>query len=665
MRQTLLVGWIAFVLLAIAASPAHFWLDSGELGAAGFELGVMHPPGTPGYALLLRLVAALPIGSIGFRLSLASSVLGAIAVALVHAILVRREAEGWVAWGACAWVLAGWTFARHGRVVEIYALGAVLLLVAIWGFDPHRRGSVSTQSRRAIGLLAAVWGAWAFGDLRLALVPAVGVGWWIALRNGQPWARWAPLLVVMTSAVAMALPMASARSPIHDWGAPRTWDAFLDHVFARTIRTAFREEIWPASWPMWGLNARALGRQLLEDLGPLGPLAGAVALLGLWRGASRDRASALAALGLTWVAGIEVLYAVGINPMGIEDRQTGLVLAPLAALAVGDGMRRAFEARPRWRFAVGPLCWIVLCVPPLASSVPDALQTRSWGPHAWVRATLAQLPTGSLVLTQSDDLSAGLGMAQTLEGARPDVIVLVAQHLDRPAPPRGDAARSALWRAAARGKDEAERIEAVIEAHRGPVAVEAPTHGVFGGVAFWSQYGDLPLRIRDPQDRVPIAQSPQEAARRWLSRLDGPDDRKRLAIALANDARARVRQGENLETAVRSLRLVVDTVRPEHASAWVTLAALADRRGETGAAVEMTRYALRLEPGRAVAMTNLALYLSRDPSTFPEALQWAQRAIALRPHDPGGWQRLAQLREQAGDAEGARAAAQRAKELAP
>ena len=37
----------------------------------------------------------------------------------------------------------------------------------------------------------------------------------------------------------------------------------------------------------------------------------------------------------------------------------------------------------------------------------DQAVTRSWAPHAWTTAALAQLPPGTLLLTQSDDLSAG------------------------------------------------------------------------------------------------------------------------------------------------------------------------------------------------------------------------------------------------------------------
>lgn len=270
---------------------------------------------------------------------------------------------------------------------------------------------------------------------------------------------------------------------------------------------------------------------------------------------------------------------------------------------------------------------------------------------------LAQLPVGSLVLVQSDDLASGTVAAAMLEGARPDVVVLVGQHLHRPITgARADERKLALGRAAAQARTEQGRIEAVIAAHAGPVAVESPGTGVFADVAFWTSQGEWPVRIRDAAGRVPPSTDAEASMEAWLSRLPSDEDRKRLAVAMANDARARVRFEHAPGLAQHLLELVVRGVRPDHASAWVALAALRHAHGDTARAIAMTRHALALEPGRAAAMTNLALYLGLDPATFPEALEWAQRAIALRPHDPAGWARLADLRARAGDAQGAAAA---------
>ncbi|MCA9656285.1 MAG: DUF2723 domain-containing protein [Myxococcales bacterium] len=672
MRAPLLVGWLAFALLAWGASPSHFWLDSGEIGAAGLDLGVAHPPGAPGLLPLLRLATLLPLGSLGFRMALVSAALGAVAVGLVVAMLQRRGA-GWALSSIMGlWVLSGLTFGRQARVVEIYALAAVLLLVTLWGLDPVVDGERRT-GRRLLAVAAATWAAWCFGDLRLALGPLLLVAWIRAWRDRAAWARWAPPVAAMASLVILALPLASVGAPEVDWGDPDTLAAWVDHLAARSIREAYADQILPASASLWWLEAGAFVERLAEDLGAPGMVVAGVGLVLLWRRGPSDEldpddegsSTRRVALAMAWLFGVEAFYAIGINPMGGEDRQTGLVLAPLAALVVGEVARRWMRGRRRMRWAVLPLLSAVLVLPPALVGLPDVAVTRSWAPHAWTRGALAQLPPGTLLLTQSDDLAAGTLSASMLEGARPDVISVPAQHLYRPTPEAAaaDPRRAAIWEAAHRGHGEAERIEAAIAAHRGPVALESPRTGLFGAVQWRPQAGWVPLGIGGPPsmlERLPPARTPPEEVEHWLVRLPAHEDRQRLAGALSGWARVRARDDGALPLAAATLELVLARVDERHVSAIVALAALADGMGHPAKAIALTRAALELEPGRPAALTNLALYLSRDPATRAEARAVAERAVSLRPWRADGWRRLAQVLESEGDVEGARRASERA-----
>lgn len=673
MRAPWIAAWVSFVVLALGASPAHFWLDSGEIGAAGFDLGVAHPPGAPGLLLLFRAAGLLPLGTLGFRMALVDAALGAAAVGLVVAVLQRRGAHPVLALIGGAWLVAGLTFVRQARVVEIYALAAALLMVTLWGLDPRVKVALRT-SRRLLAVAAATWAAWCFGDLRLALGPLLLVRWIAALRGGEPWARWAPVTVAMASLVIVALPLASVGDPTVDWGDPQTLRALVDHLGARSIRTSYADQILPASGPMWGLNAQGAVGRLAEDLGAPG-LTVAVVCMGLaWRRdpvepASTTRATALA---LTWLVVVECFYIVGINPMGGADRQTGLVLAPLAALMVGDVARRWLADRGRLSWAVLPLLGTVLLLPPVLHSASDLAVTRSWAPHGWTRAALAQLPPRSLLLTQSDDLAGGTVWAAVLEGARPDVISIPAQHLYRPKPGGIDPERAAIWDAAHKGRNEAEQIVAAIAAHSGPVALEMPGAGLFGRVPWTSPYGRLPLGIG--ASPVVAASLPRTdvagEVEGWLPRLTTEHDRRRLAVVVANWARARLRYGASgasgrtaFDEARAALELSLSRVDERHPSALVTLATVRDHMGDRAGAIALTRRALELDPGRPAALTYLALYLSRDPATLDEARALAERAVALRPWRASGWLQLAAICEAAGDQAGATAARARARAL--
>jgi hypothetical protein len=86
----------AFVAYLFGAVPGVDWLDSGELVAGAFALGVSHPPGQPTYTLLGKLATLLPFGEIAFRVTLLSVASAALAVA--GAIALAHElcdAEDW------------------------------------------------------------------------------------------------------------------------------------------------------------------------------------------------------------------------------------------------------------------------------------------------------------------------------------------------------------------------------------------------------------------------------------------------------------------------------------------------------------------------------------------------------------------------------------------
>src|SRR5690606_28481729 len=406
-----------------------------EIASAGALLGVMHPTGVPGYMAILHLSTALPIGTLGMRMAVVSSACMAGAIGLLLAMLRRREVHWALMWVIGLWLPLGLTIARNGRVVEIYAFAALLLMATLWGFDPAIGDARKKLSRRCIGVMAAVIGTWGFGDLRLALVAPVMIAW-VLLPDG------------VGSLVVYTLPLALARGTMADWGDPKSWPAGWDQVQARAIRDSFARELGGMGWRAYLLQARLVATRLTEDLGPFG-LLGAVA--GLMFGLSRPLSLAARAREhgareedepivdddhrllrwVAWIVLVELIYAVAINPMGGRDRQTGVALCLMAALALALGVHRAMARRPPLRWIPLPLLACALSLPSAFESLREQSVTRSWTPHEWTAEVLARTPTDALVLTQSDDLSAGLTAARALEGARPDIVAIPAQHLYR------------------------------------------------------------------------------------------------------------------------------------------------------------------------------------------------------------------------------------------
>ena len=129
------IALAAFVLYSLTAAPTAYWLDSGELAAAAFELGIPHPPGHPLFVLFGKLATLIiPVGSIAFRVHIACA--ATVAVCLWICGRVAATICGPRAWPA---VLLGLPviavsspFWFHGVRAEVYPLNALISVLIIW-----------------------------------------------------------------------------------------------------------------------------------------------------------------------------------------------------------------------------------------------------------------------------------------------------------------------------------------------------------------------------------------------------------------------------------------------------------------------------------------------------------------------------------------------------
>ena len=430
MRTGLVAALAAFLLLLPGVSPVPWWLDSGELSAAALELGVPHPPGVPGWAHLARPLAALPLGSLGLRVALASAAAAAVALGLVAAVLRRHGLPGPAAVVLALWPVANPTFVRAARIAEIYAFGTLLAIFVVWALDPAGPRPLR-ERRRLWAVFAATAGALGFGDLRIAFGAWIGIAWLLALRRAPRRAGWWTVAAAAAALSAVAVGLAARRDPVAAWGDPGRLAGLWDHLTARSIRESFADRILPSSTAAWAHAARAFAERLADDLGPVGLAVAAAGALVLPLARHRPETATTARL-CGWLALVHGFYAVGINPMGEADRQTGIVLAPLAALLAGL-LLAAFTGRlGRARWAVIPVVLAMIVVPPALRAEQEARTTATFAPAAWALAAADQVPDGGLLLTQSDDLAAHDRYARVAEALRPTLRTLPAQHLYRP-----------------------------------------------------------------------------------------------------------------------------------------------------------------------------------------------------------------------------------------
>jgi len=85
-----LVFIIAFITYAVSVAPTTSFWDCGEFIACSRILGVMHPPGSPLYLLIGRILTMLPfVKDIGLRVNMFSVFIAAVTMMLTFLIIIK------------------------------------------------------------------------------------------------------------------------------------------------------------------------------------------------------------------------------------------------------------------------------------------------------------------------------------------------------------------------------------------------------------------------------------------------------------------------------------------------------------------------------------------------------------------------------------------------
>lgn len=133
-----LIGIGALLLYIRTLAPSLLWGDSAEFQTLSYTLGMTHPSGYMTHIMIGKLFTYIPLGNIAYRVNLMSAVFGAVAVALVYAIV--RLLGGMTLAGVSAAMLLGLSplFWRNSVVAESYAPAAGMI-TTIWLLFLHWR----------------------------------------------------------------------------------------------------------------------------------------------------------------------------------------------------------------------------------------------------------------------------------------------------------------------------------------------------------------------------------------------------------------------------------------------------------------------------------------------------------------------------------------------
>src|SRR6266550_3516309 len=281
-----IVFLIALLLYSWTLAPTVTLTDSGELIVVARGLGIAHPPGVPLWIILAHLASLMPFGNIAVRINFSSALFAALACAMLTLTVAeltitasylatskRRKKVGQQsktaeesgparllfavpAVGAGLLMAFSRTLWSYATITEVYALNALLILVIFFLILRCRRlivknrMYVSTASNAgqitrhdAFLYSAALIFGLALGvhHVTVALtLPAVAV---IVFRT-QGVRFFTSRRLVYAALISMGalvavyayLPVAASRSPVINWGNPRSLQEIWWHLTGRQYR---------------------------------------------------------------------------------------------------------------------------------------------------------------------------------------------------------------------------------------------------------------------------------------------------------------------------------------------------------------------------------------------------------------------------------------------
>lgn len=420
--------------------PTFGWGDSSELTTAAYHLGIGHSPGYPTWILLMHPFSRLPIGTVAFRVNLATVIAGAIAVGLLYYVfshLAKSRPAGVIAALAFAFSPTFWDQTTEAEVYTLHvAFAALIILLALmWRRTRHDRWlyllswvtgiSLGNHALTALMIPALIYFVWAERGGRFFTVKRV--------------ALCCALLALGLSIYTYELIRGAANPPPHlnnphslaqfwqQLTAPGARESMFDRGLLVSLTRA-RNRLAEVAWILYPRPDNLI-------FGRAGVILGFIGLFALgWR--DRRLTAFLLLLAL-----FDVAYAMNFSIFDIYIYYLPLHLVWAAFIAVGAAWVIALAGRqleritsslvspsPVWRY--GPVVAILMALVPVQffTHLRQADGSTDYTPEWFARATFRQVEPNALILADWWAI-APLGYLKHIEGQRDDVVMYAAPSL--------------------------------------------------------------------------------------------------------------------------------------------------------------------------------------------------------------------------------------------
>jgi hypothetical protein len=233
------LGALPFVVYLSTVCPTTYLGDSGELTAAAFCLGIPHNSGYPLYALVGKLFCLIPLGNIGFRVNLMSTVFAVLTVWLVYSLILKitsSQISAFVGSFFLAFAPVFWTQTVCAEVYTLHTFFVALLVRLLWWWDEKR-----TFCRLA--LFVFITGV-SFGNHMQTVMLAPAVLFLVLSADSKTLLNLKNFLLLavffsLALSIYVYLPIRTDAGAAIHWGDPNTLSRFWAHVTAQSHRQGY------------------------------------------------------------------------------------------------------------------------------------------------------------------------------------------------------------------------------------------------------------------------------------------------------------------------------------------------------------------------------------------------------------------------------------------
>src|SRR5437773_5175101 len=273
---------VALLLYCCTLAPTVTLTDSGELIVVAHGLGVAHPPGVPLWVMLAHLASLVPLGNVAVRINFSSALFAALASSILTLVVAelmittpylptwkkrsaqqKKKAEdsriGQLlicapALGAGLLMAFSRTLWAYATIAEVYTLNALLILIILFLMLRWRRYILADRlnTRPAIRPHDKwLYGAALVFGLALGIhhvtvglmLPALAVLVYrtqgLRFFTSRRLVYAALISIGALVAVYAYLPFPASRSPVINWGNPRSLQEIWWHITGRQYRVFF------------------------------------------------------------------------------------------------------------------------------------------------------------------------------------------------------------------------------------------------------------------------------------------------------------------------------------------------------------------------------------------------------------------------------------------